>query len=56
MGNFLRHSYDRVSNEIVWNAVKEDLPVLKTIVEEALRAQDQRRWKRAWISISRRRL
>lgn len=36
MGNFLRHSYHRVSNEIVWNTLTDDLPVLKTIVEEAL--------------------
>jgi uncharacterized protein with HEPN domain len=28
MGNFLRHSYDRVSDEIVWNTVKDDLPLL----------------------------
>jgi uncharacterized protein with HEPN domain len=37
MGNFLRHSYHRVSDEIVWNTVKEDLPLLRKIVEAALR-------------------
>lgn len=37
MGNFLRHSYHRVSDEIVWNTVKDDLPVLKKIVEAKLR-------------------
>jgi uncharacterized protein with HEPN domain len=36
MGNFLRHSYDRVSDEIVWNTVRDDLPILKQIVEKAL--------------------
>jgi uncharacterized protein with HEPN domain len=36
MGNFLRHSYHRVSDEIVWNTVQDDLPVLKRIVERAL--------------------
>ena len=36
MGNFLRHSYDRVSDEIVWNTVQEDLPLLKHTVEKAL--------------------
>jgi len=36
MGNFLRHSYDRVSDEIVWNTVKDDIPLLKSIVEKAL--------------------
>jgi uncharacterized protein with HEPN domain len=37
MGNFLRHSYHRVSDEIVWNTVKDDLPLLRTIAEKALR-------------------
>jgi len=36
MGNFLRHSYHRVSDEIVWNTVQDDLPLLKRIVEKAL--------------------
>ncbi len=36
MGNFLRHSYDRVSDEIVWNTAKDDLPLLKRVVEKAL--------------------
>jgi uncharacterized protein with HEPN domain len=37
MGNFLRHSYHRVSDEIVWNTVKDDLPLLRKIVEAHLR-------------------
>ncbi len=36
MGNFLRHSYHRVSDEIVWNTVQDDLPLLKQVVERAL--------------------
>jgi uncharacterized protein with HEPN domain len=36
MGNFLRHSYHRVSDEIVWNTVKDDLPLLRRTVEKAL--------------------
>lgn len=36
MGNFLRHSYHKVSDEIVWNTIQEDLPVLKSIAEKAL--------------------
>jgi uncharacterized protein with HEPN domain len=36
MGNFLRHSYHRVSDEIVWNTVQDDLPLLKRVVEGAL--------------------
>lgn len=38
MGNFLRHSYHRVSDEIVWNTVKDDLPELRRVVERALRS------------------
>jgi len=36
MGNFLRHSYHRVSDETVWNTVKDDLPLLGRIAEKAL--------------------
>ena len=36
MGNFLRHSYHRVSDEIVWNTIQEDLPSLRQIVIKAL--------------------
>ncbi len=36
MGNFLRHSYHRVDDEIVWNTIKDDLPPLKSVVEKAL--------------------
>jgi uncharacterized protein with HEPN domain len=38
MGNFLRHSYHRISDEIVWNTVKDDLPLLRRIVETALQS------------------
>jgi uncharacterized protein with HEPN domain len=37
MGNFLRHAYDRVSDEIVWNTAKDDLPLLRSIVDKALK-------------------
>ena len=37
MGNFLRHSYHRISDEIVWNTVKDDLPLLRRIVETAVK-------------------
>jgi len=40
MGNFLRHSYHRVSDEIVWNTVQDDLPLLKRVVERALIGPD----------------
>lgn len=35
-GNFLRHEYRRVNVEIVWLAVKNDLPVLRERCEAAL--------------------
>ena len=38
MGNVLRHPYHRVSDEIVCNTVKDDLPLLRKIVEKALQA------------------
>ncbi len=28
MGNQLRHAYDRVSLDVIWNAVRYDLPGL----------------------------
>jgi uncharacterized protein with HEPN domain len=40
LGNFLRHSYHRIDDQIVWNTVKEDIPSLKGIVEKALRVSD----------------
>ena len=29
MGNRLRHAYDRISLDIIWNAARNDLPALK---------------------------
>ena len=36
LGNFLRHSYDKVSDRIIWDAVALDLPGLKASVTTAL--------------------
>ena len=36
MGNVLRHTYDRLNDEVVWITVKDDLPALKQAVTEAL--------------------
>lgn len=41
MGNWLRHQYDRVSLEIVWSTVIQDLPALKAITHQALQSADQ---------------
>jgi uncharacterized protein with HEPN domain len=29
IGNILRHEYQRVDSQIIWNAVKDDLPAIK---------------------------
>jgi uncharacterized protein with HEPN domain len=36
MGNWLRHQYDRIDLETIWNTIKDDLPALKVAVEKAL--------------------
>jgi uncharacterized protein with HEPN domain len=36
IGNWLRHQYDRVDVEMVWNTVTVDLPSLKAAVNRAL--------------------
>jgi uncharacterized protein with HEPN domain len=36
MGNWLRHQYDAVSLEIVWNTVQNDLLPLRLTVEDQL--------------------
>jgi uncharacterized protein with HEPN domain len=38
IGNWLRHEYDRVDLETVWNTIQDDLPPLKIAVEKALAA------------------
>jgi uncharacterized protein with HEPN domain len=36
MGNRLRHAYDRIDLDILWNTVRERLPSLKADAEQAL--------------------
>ena len=36
IGNWLRHSYDRIDPETIWNTVQDDLPPLRAAVERAL--------------------
>ena len=36
IGNWLRHQYDDVEVETVWNSIQDDLPPLKAAVEKAL--------------------
>lgn len=42
MGNILRHGYHRVDDEIVWQTVKNDLPVLKEAITHAIAAHFKR--------------
>lgn len=39
IGNWLRHQYDRVAIEAVWNTIQDDLPPLKAAVQATLAAQ-----------------
>jgi uncharacterized protein with HEPN domain len=36
IGNWLRHSYDRVDAEIIWDTIQNDLPALMVAVNAAL--------------------
>ena len=36
IGNWLRHQYDRVDVQTVWNTIQDDLPTLKASVQSAL--------------------
>jgi uncharacterized protein with HEPN domain len=36
MGNRLRHAYDRIRLDVLWNTITKNLPELKTQVERAL--------------------
>lgn len=38
MGNWLRHAYDRISPDVLWNAVCDDLPALRRDARVALDA------------------
>lgn len=40
MGNWLRHQYDRVDVETVWNTIQDDLPPLKAAVKKILLLPD----------------
>src|SRR5664279_3579927 len=36
IGNWLRHQYDRIDVETVWNTIQDDLPPLKAAIERVL--------------------
>jgi uncharacterized protein with HEPN domain len=41
MGNRLRHAYDRINLDILWNTIQDRLPSLKADAEQALRNLSQ---------------
>jgi uncharacterized protein with HEPN domain len=42
VGNWLRHAYDRVSPEIMWNTMRTDLPRLKEALGKALAPESEK--------------
>ena len=32
MGNILRHEYHRIANDVIWDVIVQDLPVLKSAI------------------------
>jgi uncharacterized protein with HEPN domain len=36
MGNRLRHAYDRIDLDVIWNAARNDLPALTADARQAL--------------------
>ena len=36
MGNRLRHAYDRIDLDVLWNTIRDRLPSLSADVEQAL--------------------
>jgi uncharacterized protein with HEPN domain len=40
IGNWLRHAYDRVDAEIMWDTIQADLPRLKSALQAALGTRD----------------
>jgi uncharacterized protein with HEPN domain len=37
IGNFLRHGYDRIDDETMWNIARLELPALKVVAEDMIR-------------------
>ncbi len=44
-GNWLRHQYDSVDLETIWNTIQDGLPPLKAAVERAIAGADPRKRK-----------
>ncbi|MBF0466449.1 MAG: DUF86 domain-containing protein [Nitrospirae bacterium] len=46
IGNVLRHNYERVSNNVLWRVVIDELPALETLCRAELAAETEREQKR----------
>lgn len=42
VGNVLRHEYDRVAADVLWNLAQDELPLLDKICREELSAEEAR--------------
>ena len=36
IGNWLRHQYDTIETETIWNTIQDDLPPLKTNIQKII--------------------
>ncbi len=36
MGNLLRHAYHRIDDQIIWDTVKDELPLVREVILKAL--------------------
>lgn len=36
MGNWLRHQYDAIDLETIWNTIQDDLPLMKRAIKDTL--------------------
>lgn len=43
IGNVLRHNYESIAAPIIWKLAQDDLPALKRVCREELKAEKQRR-------------
>ncbi len=41
LGNLLRHAYQRIQDELIWETVNDDLPSLRQAAKDALRGLDK---------------
>jgi uncharacterized protein with HEPN domain len=40
MGNLLRHAYHRIDDQIIWDTVKDKLPLMREVILKVLRSNN----------------